>query len=278
MNKPTEEIKTEYNNLVKNVEQLKSDVNYLDNFISKMNNPEIQSPTLVKQIQEIPEIPEIPKETVEIKEENKEDLLEALTEPEDQNKKSNEEILQEQKEEMNDRKTNIENALMKMAQNIKNADINQHKTQAWDMLKKTNKELEDYLSTILFYDIKRNWATYGQQLWYRPEYYLNMFLQSYNDLNLHIGRNQYYKDIMRKHLNKETLPTEDLQFISIKNQIDDAYNGIVQMKNQQKGGRKTRKHRKQSKITSHKTRKPRTQRTQRPQRTMRRQRKSHRKQ
>ena len=77
---------------------------------------------------------------------------------------------------------------------------------------------------------------------------------------------------MRKHLNKEPLPTEDLQFISIKNQIDDAYNGIIQMKNQQKGGRKTRKHRKQSNITRHKTRKPRRQRT------MRRQRKSHRKQ
>jgi hypothetical protein len=77
---------------------------------------------------------------------------------------------------------------------------------------------------------------------------------------------------MRKHLNKETLPTEDLQFISIKNQIDDAYNGIVQMKNQQKGGRKTRKHRKQSKITRHKSKKTRTQRA------MRRHRKSHRKQ
>jgi hypothetical protein len=60
---------------------------------------------------------------------------------------------------------------------------------------------------------------------------------------------------MRKHLNKETLPTEDLQFISIKNQIDDAYNGIIQMKNNSKGGNKTRKYRKQHKSRKYKSRK-----------------------
>jgi hypothetical protein len=163
--------------------------------------------------------------------------------------------LADQKEEMNDRKTNIENALIKMAQDIKNNDVNQDKTQAWDLLKKTNKDLEAYLSTTLFYDIKRDWSTYSQQLWYRPEHYLNMFLQSYNDLNLRVGRNKYFKDIMRKHLNKETLPTEDLQFIYIKNQIDDAYNGIIQMKTQQKGGNKTRKYRKQHKSRKYKSRK-----------------------
>lgn len=252
------QIKTEYNNLVKNVEKLKMDVNSLDNFISKMNNPEIQYPIPIIETQPQQQSIDAEIPQTEIQEEKKEELLEVLTDPNEKETKSNEQLLADQKEEMNDRKTNIENALIKMAQNIKNNDINQNKTQAWDMLKKTNKELEHYLSTTLFYDIKRDWATYSQQLWYRPEHYLNMFLQSYNDLNLLLGRNQYFKDIMRKHLNKETLPTDDLQFISIKNQIDDAFNGIKKMQQNQKGGRKTRKYKKQKKIrTQRKQRKSR---------------------
>ena len=236
-----------------------------------MNKPEIQSPTPITEpiiptpIIPAPQIPaQIPAQIPEeIKEEIKEELLEALVDPNEQQTKSNEELLADQKEEMNDRKTNIENALIKMAQDIKTQTINQDKTQAWDLLKKTNKDLEAYLSTTLFYDIKRDWSTYSQQLWYRPEHYLNMFLQSYNDLNLRVGRNQYFKDIMRKHLNKETLPTEDLQFISIKTQIDDAYNGIVQLREQPKGGNKTRKYRKQHKSRKYKSIKQRGKRGQR---------------
>jgi hypothetical protein len=260
MSEVTEKIKTEYNNLVNNVEQLRTDINYLDNFISNMNKPEIQSPTLITEPQPAPipaPIPAPAPATQEqtIQEEKKEELLEALVDPNKQQTKSNKQLLADQKEEMNDRKTNIENALIKMAQNIKTQTINQDKTQAWDLLKKTNKDLEEYLSTTLFYDIKRYWSTYSQQIWNGQERYLNMFLQSYNDLNLCVGRNQYFKDIMRKHLNKETLPTEDLQFIYIKNQIDDAYNGIIQMKNNSKGGNKTRKYRKQHKSRKYKSRK-----------------------
>ena len=38
MSEVTQQIKTEYNNLVKNVEQLRTDINYLDDYINKIND------------------------------------------------------------------------------------------------------------------------------------------------------------------------------------------------------------------------------------------------
>lgn len=266
MSEVTQQIKTEYNNLVKNVEQLRTDINYLDDYINKINETtEVIEPieTIRENIQDItqPEgeqlqekleqTEQIIEETKEILEDKKEDLLEVLTEDADKKVKTNEEILEEKKEEMNDRKTNIENMLIKMAQDVKNNSINQDKKEAWYLLNETNKKLEQYLSTTLFYDIKRDWVTYGQQLWFRPDYYLNIYIQSYHELNINLGRNEYFKNIMKKYLSKDNnnpIQLEDLRFISIKKQIDDAYNGIIQL--QKKGGRKTRKqkkHRKQRK-------------------------------
>ena len=270
MSEVTQQIKTEYNNLVKNVEQLRTDINYLDDYINKINETTEQIQpieTIRENIQDInqPEgeqlqgqlqgqleqTEQIIEETKEILEDKKEDLLEVLTEDADKKVKTNEEILEEKKEEMNDRKSNIEHMLIKMAQDVKNTAINQDKKQAWNLLNETNKKLEQYLSTTLFYDIKRDWVTYGQQLWFRPDYYLKEYSQSYHELNINLGRNEYFKNIMNKYLNKDNnnpIQLEDLRFISIKKQIDDAYNGIIQL--QQKGGRKTRKqkkHRKQRK-------------------------------
>lgn len=266
MSEVTQQIKIEYNNLVKNVEQLRTDINYLDDYINKINETtEVIEPieTIRENIQDITK-PEgqqlqekleqreqIIEETKEILEDKKEDLLEVLTEDADKKVKTNEEILEEKKEEMNDRKTNIENMLIKMAQDVKNSSINQDKKEAWYLLNETNKKLEQYLSTTLFYDIKRDWVTYGQQLWFRPDYYLKEYSQSYHELNINLGRNEYFKNIMKKYLSKDNnnpIHLEDLRFISIKKQIDDAYNGIIQL--QKKGGRKTRKqkkHRKQRK-------------------------------
>jgi hypothetical protein len=48
MNKPvSEDIKVEYNNLVKNVEKLRKDVNDLDNYVNTMNEKSVSSETIV---------------------------------------------------------------------------------------------------------------------------------------------------------------------------------------------------------------------------------------
>jgi len=269
MSEVTEQINKEYNNLVKNVEQLRTDINYLDDYINKIDKTTeaTQLPEAIREnIENVEDIKQPEGEqlqdttgqttqteqniekTEQILEEKKEDLLEAFTQDADIKEKTNEEILEEKKEEMNDRKTNIEHMLIKMAQNMKNSAINQDKKQAWNLLNETNKKLEDYLSTILFYDINRDWATYGKQLWFRPDYYLKEYTQSYHELNINLGRNEYFKNIMNKYLNKDNnnpIQLEDLRFISIKKQIDEAYNGIIQL--QQKGGRKTRKQKKHKK-------------------------------
>jgi len=190
----------------------------------------------------------LPEELKEEIEEKKEELLDALTDTNEQQTKTDEQVLQEQKDEMNARKTNIEEALKKMVQHKKNEEISNDKIVAWNLLGKTNIKLEEYLSTTLFYDIKRDWATYGQQLWYRPEHYLKEFLNSYQELNKNIGRNKYYKDIMSSYIKKDVnnpVNRYDQIFINIKTQLDDTYNGIEQM--QKKGGRKTKKQRKQKK-------------------------------
>jgi len=275
MNKPvSENIKAEYNNLVKNVEKLQKDVNDLDNYVNTMNEKSVSSETIVTEptketpIETMPEpvktetetTPEpvttetetitqpVPEEIIEVKEEKKEELLEALTDTNEQQTKTDEQLLQEQKDEMNARKTNIEEALTKMANNIKITTIFTSKITAWELLHKTNNKLEAYLSTTLFYDIKRDWVTYGQQLWNRPEYYLKEFKNSYHELNKNLGRNEYFKDIMSKYIKKDVnnpIDVADHIFINIKTQLDDTYNGIIQM--EKKGGRKTKKQRKQKK-------------------------------
>jgi hypothetical protein len=293
MNNPIrEDIKNEYNNLVKNVEKLKKDVNELDNYVNTMSEKSVSSETIVTEtpIETIPEpvtpvtetipepvtpvtetIPEpvtpvtettpqpvtpvtettpqpVPEEIIEKKEEQKEELLDALTVTNQQETKTDEQLLQEQKHEMNARKTNIEEALKKMVQYKKNEEISNDKIVAWNLLGKTNIKLEEYLSTTLFYDMKRDWVTYGQQLWYRPEHYLKEFLDSYHELNVKIGINKYYKDIMSKYIKNDVndpVNRYDQLFINIKTQLDDTYNGIIQMK--KKGGRKTKKQRKQKK-------------------------------
>jgi hypothetical protein len=277
MNKPvSEDIKVEYNNLVKNVEKLRNDVNDLDNYVNTMNEKSVSSKTIVTEtpIIETPIIetpivttpqptsvttPEptqlikppaqpVPEEIIEEKADKKEDLLEALTDTNEQQTKTDEQLLQEQKDEMNARRTNIEQALIKMAENIKNTTIFRSKIEAWNLLNKTNVKLEQYLSTTLFYDIKRDWVTYGQQLWFRPKYYLDEFLKSYHELNINLGKNNYFKDIMSKYIKKDInnpVHAYDQIFINIKTQLDDTYNGIIQM--EKKGGRKTKKQRKQKK-------------------------------
>jgi hypothetical protein len=277
MNKPvSEDIKVEYNNLVKNVEKLRNDVNDLDNYVNTMNEKSVSSETIVTEpttepttetpivttsVTETPIVttPEptqpinppaqpVPKEIIKEKEDKKEDLLEALTDTNEQQTKTDEQLLQEQKDEMNARKTNIEQALIKMAKNIKNGDIFTSKIEAWNLLNKTNLKLEQYLSTTLFYDIKRDWVTYGQQLWFRPKYYLDELKKSYHELNKNLGRNEYFKDIMPKYIKKDVnnpIDVSDHIFINIKTQLDDTYNGIIQM--EKKGGRKTKKQRKQKK-------------------------------
>jgi len=281
MNKPvSEDIKFEYNNLVKNVEKLRKDVNDLDNYVNRMNEKSVSSETIVTEpiietpIVTTPEptsvtdtIPQptsvttpettqlinppaqpVPEEIIEEKADKKEDLLEALTDTNEQQTKTDEQLLQEQKDEMNARKTNIEQALIKMAENIKTTTIFRSKIEAWNLLNETNVKLEQYLSTTLFYDIKRDWVTYGQQLWFRPKYYLDEFLKSYHELNINLGRNDYYREIMSKYIKKDInnpLHAYDQIFINIKTQLDDTYNGIIQM--EKKGGRKTKKQRKQKK-------------------------------
>jgi hypothetical protein len=281
MNKPvSEDIKVEYNNLVKNVEKLRNDVNDLDNYVNTMNEPTVSSETIVTEtpietpIVTKPEptsvtdtIPQptsvttpettqlinppaqpVPEEIIEVKEEKKDELLEALTDTNEQQTKTDEQLLQEQKDEMNARRTNIEQALIKMAENIKTTTIFRSKIEAWNLLNKTNVKLEQYLSTTLFYDIKRDWVTYGQQLWFRPKYYLDEFLKSYHELNINLGRNDYYREIMSKYIKKDInnpVHAYDQIFINIKTQLDDTYNGIIQM--EKKGGRKTKKQRKQKK-------------------------------
>jgi hypothetical protein len=226
MNNPIrEDIKVEYNNLVKNVEKLRNDVNDLDNYVNTMNEKSVSSETIVTEpttetpIETMPEpvieiptetTPEptpltvtpitqpVPEEIIEVKEEKKEELLEALTDITEQETKTLEQLLQEQKDEMNARRTNIKQALIKMADNIKTTTIFTSKITAWKLLRETNNKLEEYLSTTLFYDIKRDWVTYGQQLWFRPKYYLDELKKSYHELNKNLGRNEYFKDIMPK--------------------------------------------------------------------------------
>jgi len=271
MNKPvSEDIKVEYNNLVKNVEKLRNDVNDLDNYVNTMNEKSVSSETIVTEpIKETPRetIPEptsvttpettqlinppaqpVPEEIIEEKADKKEDLLDALTDTNEQLTKTDEQLLQEQKDEMNARRTNIKQALIKMAENIKTTTIFTSKIEAWNLLNETNVKLEQYLSTTLFYDIKRDWVTYGQQLWFRPKYYLDEFLKSYHELNINLGRNDYYREIMSKYIKKDInnpVHAYDQIFINIKTQLDDTYNGIIQM--EKKGGRKTKKQRKQKK-------------------------------
>jgi hypothetical protein len=190
----------------------------------------------------------VPEEIIEVKEEKKDELLEALTDTNEQQTKTDEQLLQEQKNEMNARRTNIEQALIKMTENIKTTTIFRSKIEAWNLLNKTNLKLQEYLSTTLFYDIKRDWVTYGEQLWFRPKYYLDEFLKSYHELNINLGRNDYYREIMSKYIKKDInnpVHAYDQIFINIKTQLDDTYNGIIQM--EKKGGRKTKKQRKQKK-------------------------------
>jgi hypothetical protein len=280
MNKTvSEEIKVEYYNLVENVEKLKKDINELDLYINTLNETNTQSLAPLEETPielqaalpvetpatpsaETPFVPslEIPTEaqpaTEEIKEENKEELLEALTDTNEQQTKTTEQLLEEQKDEMLERRTNIEEALKKMAMDIKNKNISEDKSTAWKLLQKANIKLEEYISTILFYDIKRNWVTYGQQLWYRPEHYLNEFFKSYDELNINLERNKYYKDIMSKYIKKDSNNINqpaDIVFIATKQYLDDTYSGIIQT--HKRGGRKTKKQR--NKVKQRKSKKQR---------------------
>ena len=175
MNKPvSEDIKVEYNNLVKNVEKLRKDVNDLDNYLNTMNELTVSSETIVTEpttetpIETMPEpvieiptetTPEptqlikppaqpVPEEIIEEKADKKEDLLDALTDTNEQQTKTDEQLLQEQEDEMNARRTNIEQALIKMVDNIKTTTIFTSKITAWKLLRETNNKLEQYLSTV----------------------------------------------------------------------------------------------------------------------------------
>lgn len=260
MNKTvSEEIKVEYYNLVENVEKLKKDINELDLYVNTLNETNTQSLAPLEETPatpyvETPIVPslEIPIEaqpaTEEIKEENKEELLEALTDTNEQQTKTTEQLLDEQKNEMLERRTNIEKALKKMAEDIKIKNISEDKSTAWKLLQKANIKLEEYISTILFYDIKRNWLTYWQQLWYRRKYYFDEFVKSYNELNKNLKTNEYYKDIMSKYIKKDNNNVNqpaDIIFIATKQELDDTYSGIIQT--HKRGGRKTKKQRNKTK-------------------------------
>ena len=275
-----EDIKVEYNNLVKNVEQLTNHVNDLDNYVNTMNEKSVSSETIVTEptpepisvTETTPEpisatetTPEpvttetitqpaqpVRKEIIKEMIKEKEDLLYALTDTNKQETKTHEQLLEEQKVEMNARNTIIEEALNKMlkkkADNIKITTIFTSKITAWKLLRETNKKLNEYISTTLFYDIKRDWLTYGKILLFRPKYFLDEFLESYHELNINLGRNDYFKDIMSKYIKKNVnnpIDVSDHIFINIKTQLDDTYNGIIQM--EKRGGRKTKKQRKQKK-------------------------------
>ena len=145
MSKPvSQEIKNEYNNLVKNVEKLKMDVYDLENYIYKMNEPE-STQSSVSEIETPIETPEIntpiettqpvPEKIIEEKEEKKEELLDALTDTTEQQTKTEEQILQEQKDEMNARKTNIEKVLTDMASRIQQTSIFTSKITALKLLR-----------------------------------------------------------------------------------------------------------------------------------------------
>ena len=249
MSKPvSQEIKNEYNNLVKNVEKLKMDVDDLENYLYKMNEPESTQSSVSEINTPIETTQPVPEKIIEEKEEKKEELLDALTDTTEQQTKTEEQILQEQKDEMNARKTNIEKVLTNMASRIQQTSIFKDKMTAWKLLREANIKLEQYLSTTLFYDIKRDWLTYGQQLWFRPQYYLDEFKNSYHELNKNLGRNEYFKDIMSKYIENDVnnpIHVFDQIFINTKRQLDDTYNGIIQM--EKKGGRRTKKQRKQKK-------------------------------
>jgi hypothetical protein len=211
-----------------------------------IETPEINTPIDTTTTQPVPE--EIIEKIEEKIEEKKDELLDALTNTTEQQTKTKEQIVEEQKDEMNARNKNIEEALKKMANNIKITTIFTSKITAWKLLRETNNKLEAYLSTTLFYDIKRDWLTLWKQVLFRPKYFLDEFLESYHELNKNLGRNEYYKDIMPKYIKKDVnnpIDVADHIFINIKTQLDDTYNGIIQM--EKKGGRKTKKQRKQKK-------------------------------
>jgi len=211
-----DEIKNEYNTLVGNMEQLENNINELE---LNLNTNSLE----------------------EKLEEKQEELLEALKEPEDATK-SEEQLLNEEKKEMNIRRNIIQDYFANKSKNvIKNGQMTLFKNNAWKWLNDTNKALEHYLSSTLFYYENRNWIKFVQHFWEDSTKYQDAFIQSFNDLNTKLVTNAYFKDIMQKYNKNKIheLTDQDVKFINIKNQIDKEYNGIIKM--QKKGGRKTKK-------------------------------------
>ena len=218
-----DEIKNEYNTLVGNMEQLENNINELE---LNLNTNSLE----------------------EKLEEKQEELLEALKEPEDATK-SEEQLLNEEKKEMNIRRNIIQDYFANKSKNliqtsknlIKNEQMIRLEDNAWKLLNDTNKALEDYLSSTLFYYENRNWTKFVQHFWEDSTKYQDIFKKSVDNLNLELGKNAYFKDIMQKYNKNKIheLTDQDVKFINIKNQIDKEYNGIIKM--QKKGGRKTKK-------------------------------------